>query len=184
MPKNDRLIDGFYFETDALYEEAHKEKLAVAYLAKQVDLTDNKQALRLYQQAVSQKLFSTVIGLSFLRDLELRLKKDASIPKDQIIPVPISAGENPSSNIAPPEDKTLKKQTTNYIEVDDYIIEYILVFETGNGEKVKNKDFIYHAYLSEFADKEQTFINQIIKLRTSVKESATTETVVAETTII
>ena len=81
-------------------------------------------------------------------------------------------------------DKTLKKQTTNYIEVDDYIIEYILVFETGNGEKVKNKDFIYHAYLSEFADKEQTFINQIIKLRTSVKESATTETVVAETTII
>ena len=110
MPKNDRLIDGFYFETDALYEEAHKEKLAVAYLAKQVDLTDNKQALRLYQQAVSQKLFSTVIGLSFLRDLELRLKKDASIPKDQIIPVPISAGENPSSNIAPPEDKPLKKQ--------------------------------------------------------------------------
>ena len=110
MPKNDRLIDGFYFETDALYEEAHKEKLAVAYLAKQVDLTDNKQALRLYQQAVSQKLFSTVIGLSFLRDLELRLKKDASIPKDQIIPVPVLTRENPSSNVALSEDKPLKKQ--------------------------------------------------------------------------
>lgn len=77
-----------------------------------------------------------------------------------------------------------EKQTTHYIEVDDYLIEYILVFESGNGEKVKNKDFVYHAYLSEFANKEQTFIKQLIKLRTSVKESATTETVVAETTII
>ena len=93
MPKNDRTIDGFYFETDELYEEAHKEKLAVAYLSKQVDLSDNKQALRLYQQAASQKLFSTVIGLTFLRDIELRLKKDESIPKDQIIAVTVPLKE-------------------------------------------------------------------------------------------
>lgn len=95
MPKNDRTIDGFYFETDELYEEAHKEKLAVAYLSKQVDLSDNKQALRLYQQAASQKLFSTVIGLTFLRDIELRLKKDESIPKDQIMAVIVPMKERP-----------------------------------------------------------------------------------------
>ncbi len=95
MPKNDRTIDGFYFETDELYEEAHKEKLAVAYLSKQVDLSDNKQALRLYQQAASQKLFSTVIGLSFLRDIEFRLKKDESIPKDQIMAVTVPMKERP-----------------------------------------------------------------------------------------
>ncbi len=95
MPKNDRTIDGFYFETDELYEEAHKEKLAVAYLSKQVDLSDNKQALRLYQQAASQKLFSTVIGLSFLRDIEFRLKKDESIPKDQIMAVTVPLKERP-----------------------------------------------------------------------------------------
>ena len=109
MPKNDRTIDGFYFETDELYEEAHKEKLALAYLAKQVDLSDNKQALRLYQQAVSQKLFSTVIGLSFLKDIELRLKKDENIPNDQIMPVTVPLKENPSkSSPSPsgePEDK-------------------------------------------------------------------------------
>jgi hypothetical protein len=95
MPKNDRTIDGFYFETDELYEEAHKEKLAVAYLSKQVDLSDNKQALRLYQQAASQKLFSTVIGLTFLRDIEFRLKKDESIPKDQIMAVTVPMKERP-----------------------------------------------------------------------------------------
>lgn len=95
MPKNDRTIDGFYFETDELYEEAHKEKLAVAYLSKQVDLSENKQALRLYQQAASQKLFSTVIGLTFLRDIEFRLKKDESIPKDQIMAVTVPMKERP-----------------------------------------------------------------------------------------
>ena len=80
--------------------------------------------------------------------------------------------------------KFLKMQTTKYIEVDDYIIEYILIFETGNGERIKNKDFVYHAYLSEFANKEQMFIKQLIKLRTAIKESATTETITTEVTII
>lgn len=116
MPKNDRTIDGFYFETDELYEEAHKEKLAVAYLSKQVDLSDNKQALRLYQQAASQKLFSTVIGLTFLRDIEFRLKKDESIPKDQIMAVTVPLKERPpekpsvSISSLQSEDGTSKKE--------------------------------------------------------------------------
>lgn len=116
MPKNDRTIDGFYFETDELYEEAHKEKLAVAYLSKQVDLSDNKQALRLYQQAASQKLFSTVIGLTFLRDIEFRLKKDESIPKDQImavtVPLKERTPEKPSVSISSlqSEEGTSKKE--------------------------------------------------------------------------
>ena len=116
MPKNDRTIDGFYFETDELYEEAHKEKLAVAYLSKQVDLSDNKQALRLYQQAASQKLFSTVIGLTFLGDIEFRLKKDESIPKDQImavtVPLKERTPEKPSVSISSlqSEDGTSKKE--------------------------------------------------------------------------
>ena len=109
MPKNDRTIDGFYFETDELYEEAHKEKLALAYLAKQVDLSDNRQALRLYQQAVSQKLFSTVIGLSFLRDIELRLKKDSGIPNDQIMPVTVPLKESPSAKAPAPEERPSEK---------------------------------------------------------------------------
>ena len=108
MPKNDRTIDGFYFETDELYEEAHKEKLALAYLVKQVDLSDNRQALRLYQQAVSRKLFSTVIGLSFLRDIELRLKKDESIPNDQIVPVTVPFKEAASKSAEVPEKEPQK----------------------------------------------------------------------------
>ena len=68
-------------------------------------------------------------------------------------------------------DKTLKKQTTHYIEVDDYIIKYILVYETGNGEKIKNEEFVYNAYLSEFAKKEESLIRQMIKLKTPAQKT-------------
>lgn len=76
--------------------------------------------------------------------------------------------------------KFLKKQTTNYVEVDDYLIEYILVFETGNGEKIKNEEFVYKSYLSEFANKEESLIRQMIKLKTSVQNTTikTTEEII------
>jgi len=79
------------------------------------------------------------------------------------------------------EKKKIPKQEKNKINVYDYLIEYKLVFENGKGEKIKNDDFIYHTYLSEFANKEQTFIRQLIKLRDAVIESGktiTTEAVV------
>lgn len=69
-------------------------------------------------------------------------------------------------------------KTTN----DDYIIEYSLVFEKENGEKIKANNFAYKAYLSDFATKEKEYIKQLIKLRCAVKESAST--VVAEATVI
>jgi hypothetical protein len=75
----------------------------------------------------------------------------------------------------------LKKQTTSYVETDDYLIEYSLVFEKENGERIKANAFTYEAYLSEFANKEKEYIKQLIKLRCAVKESAST--VVAEVTL-
>jgi hypothetical protein len=67
-------------------------------------------------------------------------------------------------------------------EPSDYIIEYKIVFEKENGEKIKNNDFIYKSSLSSFAKKEQSYINQLIKIRSAVFTAATT--VVAETTIV
>ena len=67
-------------------------------------------------------------------------------------------------------------------EPSDYIIEYKIVFEKENGEKIKNNDFIYKSSLSSFAKKEQSFINQLIKIRSAVFTAATT--VVAEATIV
>lgn len=67
-------------------------------------------------------------------------------------------------------------------EPSDYIIEYKIVFEKENGEKIKNNDFIYKSSLSSFAKKEQSYINQLIKIRTVVVNSS--KTITAETVVI
>lgn len=68
-------------------------------------------------------------------------------------------------------------------ESPDYIIEYKIVFEKENGEKIKYGDFVYKANLSSFAKKEQSFIRQLIKIRSAVV-AVSAKTVVAETTIV
>jgi hypothetical protein len=67
------------------------------------------------------------------------------------------------------------------INKDNYIIEYKTIFENDNGEKIKADDFTYYSYLSEFGNKEQSFIGQLIKIRSAVIASATT---ITETVII
>ena len=67
-------------------------------------------------------------------------------------------------------------------EPSDYIIEYKIVFEKENGEKIKNNDFIYKSSLSSFAKKEQSYINQLIKIRTVVVNGG--KTITAETVVI
>jgi hypothetical protein len=113
------------------------------------------------------------------------LLKSTQKPINQHLWLNILSAESTKKKVSKQKwNELFKKQTTCYEYVDDYLIEYILVFENGNGEKIKNKEFIYHAYLSEFANKEQMYIKELIKLRSSVKSSATTETVMAEVTVI
>ena len=70
------------------------------------------------------------------------------------------------------------KNSTEYVEVDDYIIEYRLLYGDG---KAKTDNFTRSSYLSDFGNKEKSFITQLIKLRTAVVTSAST--VVTETVI-
>ena len=71
------------------------------------------------------------------------------------------------------------KNSTEYVEVDDYIIEYRLLYGDG---KAKTDNFTRSSYLSDFGNKEKSFITQLIKLRTAVVTSAST--VVTETVIV
>lgn len=76
-------------------------------------------------------------------------------------------------------DEKLKRNVTSYVEVDDYIIEYKVLYGDG---KVKMDNFTHSSYLSDFGNKEKSFITQLIKLRTAVVTSAST--VVTETVIV
>lgn len=91
MPKNDGLLDGFYFRDGEIYDAAAKDQQIIAYLEKQVDLTNAEAAKRVYDQAIAQDLFSTVVGYSFLKELQEALIQEGYVSKDGVAAIPVKA---------------------------------------------------------------------------------------------
>lgn len=89
MPKNDGLLDGFQFSEPEAYNAAAKDKQIIAYLEKQVDITNADQALRVYQQAIAQDLFSSVVGYTFLKELQEALLQEGKLSQASLTPIPV-----------------------------------------------------------------------------------------------
>lgn len=89
MPKNDGLLDGFYFRDTEAYDAAARDQQIIAYLEKQVDLTNAAAAKRVYDQAIAQDLFSSVVGYSFLKQLQEALLADGTATKSGLTAIPV-----------------------------------------------------------------------------------------------
>jgi hypothetical protein len=97
----------------------------------------------------------------------------------------ISAKKGQRPTVSAEWSDLLKREITKYTYVDDYIIEYKIIFEKENGEKDKTNDFIYTAFLSEFHEKEKEYITELLKLSGAIVTAATeSETVIVENTIV
>ena len=97
----------------------------------------------------------------------------------------ISAKKGQRPTVSAEWSDLLKREVTKYTYVDDYIIEYKIIFEKENGEKDKANDFIYTAFLSEFHEKEKEYITELLKLSGAIVTAATeSETVIVENTIV
>ena len=97
----------------------------------------------------------------------------------------ISAKKGQRPTVSAKWSDLLKREITKYTYVDDYIIEYKIIFEKENGEKDKTNDFIYTAFLSEFHEKEKEYITELLKLSGAIVTAATeSETVIVENTIV
>ncbi len=91
MPKNDGLLDGFQFSDSEAYDAAAKDKQIIAYLQKQVDITNADQALRVYQQAIAQDLFSSVVGYTFLKELQEALISEGKLTQESATAIPVKS---------------------------------------------------------------------------------------------
>lgn len=80
-------IDGFVFSDPNAVEIAKKEQSAVEYLKAQVDFKRPEAVLSVYQKLVHQKVFHTVIGLSFLKGLQDKLLAERQVPNTLVDPI-------------------------------------------------------------------------------------------------
>lgn len=82
-------VEGFEFEDELEAEEAKKEAEGVRYITEHTDMENPDVVLKLYTKLIEQKLFSTVVGLRFLLELQLNLYRIPYIKSEDVLEIPL-----------------------------------------------------------------------------------------------
>lgn len=81
------IVNGYLFESKEEYELALQEKKGIGYLNSQTDLSDTDKVLSLYNELIDKRIFRTVVGIEYLKQLRAALLKSAAINKKDVLPV-------------------------------------------------------------------------------------------------
>ena len=85
------MVGGYEFATKEEAQLAKDELNAIKYLSQKTNSKDPKQVYSLYNKIIERKLFSTHVGMNYLKNLQTFLYKSDEIPNDKIQPIPINA---------------------------------------------------------------------------------------------
>ena len=77
-------IGGYIFNDENSAKKAAKELKAVEYILGQMKTADEQEVLKIYKKIISQKLFSTQIGMGFLNQLRQNLVATGAFDEGQI----------------------------------------------------------------------------------------------------
>lgn len=93
------MVGGYEFATKEDAQLAKDELNAIKYVSAKTNSKDPKQVYSLYNKIIERKLFSTQIGMNYLKSLQTFLYKSNEIPNDKIQPIPINADTQDEINI-------------------------------------------------------------------------------------
>ena len=93
------MVGGYEFATKEEVQLAKDELNAIKYLSQKTNSKDPKQVYSLYNKIIERKLFSTHVGMNYLKNLQTFLYKSDEIPNDKIQPIPINAETQGEINI-------------------------------------------------------------------------------------
>lgn len=85
------MVGGYEFNAKEDAQLAKDELNAIKYVSAKTNTKDPKQVYNLYNKIIERKLFSTQIGMNYLKQLQTFLYKSSEIPNDKIQPIPINA---------------------------------------------------------------------------------------------
>ena len=93
------MVGGYEFATKEEAQLAKAELNAIKYLSQKTNSKESKQVYSLYNKIIERKLFSTHVGMNYLKNLQTFLYKSDEIPNDKIQPIPINAETQGEINI-------------------------------------------------------------------------------------
>ena len=113
-------IGGYIFNDENSAKKAAKELKAVEYILGQMKTADEQEVLKIYKKIISQKLFSTQIGMGFLNQLRQNLVATGAFDEGQIPPIyAVEEQEAPKPQLPPkpnPPEKPAVKATVEKAE--------------------------------------------------------------------
>ncbi len=86
--KNGYIVDGFLFGTQKEAQRAEKELQGIQFLQKNNNMKDVKVLLQVYHKVLEQGLFSTPVGLNYLKRMQSELR--AKGMGDDLLPIPVA----------------------------------------------------------------------------------------------
>ncbi len=93
------MVGGYEFTSKEDAQIAKDELNAIKYVSAKTNSKDPKQVYSLYNKIIERKLFSTQIGMNYLKSLQTFLYKSSEIPNDKIQPIPINTDTQDEINI-------------------------------------------------------------------------------------
>lgn len=87
--KKGYIVDGFLFGTEKQAQTAQKELQGIRFLQKNNNMKDPKVLLQVYHKLLEQGLFSTPVGLNYLKRIQNELQ--AKGMEDELMPIPVAS---------------------------------------------------------------------------------------------
>ena len=89
-PAKEYSVGGYTFKTKEGAQAAKDELAAIKYMSSKTDSTNAKQVYILYHDIIDKKLFNTLIGMNYLKELQQFLYLSPDVPNEKIRPIPIN----------------------------------------------------------------------------------------------
>ncbi len=82
-------INNFTFESREVYDRAKQEMEVIQKMQERADFRDARNALRIYNKAVAEKSFSTIVGYCFLQELREIIVEAGIAEEDMLADIPV-----------------------------------------------------------------------------------------------
>ncbi len=118
---------GFAFETEEQMQQAKKEAEGIRYIKAQTRMDDPDVVLKLYNKLISEHIFETEVGITFLREIQEYLLTIPYIKNEEIRPIPLHT-QNGTCNEVEPKKVKSKKKERDYKKSYKIALFFVVVF--------------------------------------------------------
>lgn len=84
MDNTEYKVSGYSFTDLQVYKEAKREAETIEYIKANTDLSDKSKTLKLYHKLVERKTLKTIVGYSFLKELQDKILQDGIVSKENL----------------------------------------------------------------------------------------------------